>query len=120
MIEPVNIYSENTTIHLSMGTYDVYIIGGWYVKLEKFNFQLKRLNSDEMVQLEKDIWPIQSHYKGTKTRKIASLQIRKGGKYKINFENSETLIVKQSNLFITPYFEQKISPQKIDLLFVKN
>lgn len=119
MIEPINIYSLNTTIHLSMRIYDIYVVGGWYIKLGKFNFLLKRLNCDVIVKPEKDVLPIQSHYRGIKTKKVFSLQIKKGGKYKINFENQETLILKQSNLIIKSYFEREIPPQKIDLLFIR-
>lgn len=118
MIEPINISKPEDFIELSKGVYNVFIIGGWSLDIGKFNFSLERLNDNTIVQPEMAEIKFQSHYRFKRTKKIFSVVINKGGKYKIEFNNQESLILKKS--FFFSMFQKKLAKENIELLFERS
>ncbi|SDY08488.1 hypothetical protein SAMN05444411_1215 [Lutibacter oricola] len=117
MKEPINIYNSGKLIELSMGSYDILIIGGWSVSLGKFSFNLKNLKNEKTIQPKITKWRIQSYFKGKRAKKIFSIDIMNGGKHKIEFKNQDDLVLKKSNLIITRIFEKQIPNETIKIIF---
>ncbi len=100
-----------------MGIYDVYVIGGWYVDLGKFNFYLSRENvENKKIRPKEVILKYQSYYRKKRTKKIFSFTINKGGKYKIEFEKQNTLVIKKRSLFAGYFFGKKIDFKEIEII----
>lgn len=120
MIGPINIYEKDKTINLSMGIYDVYVIGGWYVDLVNFNFLLSKINSEEVIIPEEATLKFQSYFKRKRTKKIFSFSINKGGNYKIEFKGQNSFVLRKQSLFIGYLFGKNIEPNSIEILLEKN
>lgn len=120
LIEPININSSNSTIHLSKGIYDIYILGGWEIKLGKFNFQLKSLKNDSIIKPQKSLLRIQNYYRGKKAKKIFSVTIINGGEFMINFENQNDLIVNKTFLSSLLFWQKPLNTKYLEIKFERN
>ena len=120
MIEPINIYNSDNTIHLSMGVYDVFIIGGWNLNLGKFSFRLNKINNAKIVKPEILDLRVQSYFKNKRTKKAFSFVITKGGMFNIEFENQDSLFLKKSHFIFGGVFEKKIKNKSIEILIERN
>ena len=99
-----------------MGIYDVYVIGGWYVDLGKFNFSLIKNEGNEIIIPKEVTLKKQSFFRKRRTKQIFSFVINKGGRFRIDFENQNTLIVKKQNAFLGCFFGKKIDFKEIEII----
>ncbi|TCI93049.1 hypothetical protein [Tenacibaculum sp. M341] len=115
--KPININTKESLVNLSMGIYNVYIIGGWYVDLGKFNFYLNKTNNGDIIKPKKTFYTGNLYYKNQRAKLKFSFEIKKGGKFRVNFENQNSLIVKKRSFLLGYLFGKKIDAKKIEIIF---
>ncbi|CAL2105554.1 conserved hypothetical protein [Tenacibaculum sp. 190524A02b] len=120
MIAPVNINTKDSIVSLSMGIYDIYVVGGWYVNLGKFHLKLNKTTGNEVIRPKEVTLKIHSYFKKSRTKKIFSFEINKGGKYKIEFDGQESLILKKQGFIFGYLFGKQIDFKQIEILIERN
>ncbi len=117
--EPINIHKDSPKIYLGMGIYNIYIVGGWYVKPGRFQISFKNMETDAKIFPEESLLKLQDFYKNEKIKKIFSVVVNKGGEYEINFIHQDSIILKKYG-FPFSYFLNKIDSKEIEILIKRN
>ena len=118
-LNPININSVGKTIELYYGIFGVYVLGGWDIDVNNFNFTLKNIKTHKIVQPRTTLWRVQSYEFGVKAKKIMILDITQSGQYNIEFKNQDQLKVWKSKFpIITRFFRHPIKKQNIQICII--
>jgi hypothetical protein len=115
MGQVINIYNNGQEIDLEIGEYKIDVLGGWGVELGQFSILFKHEQSGQTIRCKRSLLPIQTLAFDRRAKRIFSVDILERGTYKIDFENPETLQVKETNLFFTGLFQRAIPNDKISI-----
>ncbi|MFY7669620.1 hypothetical protein ACOSP6_00895 [Tenacibaculum sp. MEBiC06402] len=112
---PIRIHDSNQAIILSVGIYNIDLLGGWSVSLGNFSISLTSKKSKEVIIPKVVNWRIQSYEFGKRAKRIMTLEIREPGVYFIEFKNPKDLKVRRSNLFLMKLFENEIPNDELNI-----
>ncbi|WP_143032242.1 hypothetical protein [Tenacibaculum sp. MAR_2009_124] len=120
MNEPIDLIEDNPKIYLGMGIYDIYIIGGWYIELGKFEVLLKNTDKNTEVIPKKVALKVQDFYKNKRVKKVLSFVVDKGGEYRVQFKNKNSLILKKHGFPLGYFFGKRIDVREIKIFIDRN
>ncbi|MDT0555123.1 hypothetical protein [Patiriisocius hiemis] len=112
----INISIQNELIELEEGTYNILIIGGWRVKLNSFLITLRNIETGKIIYPRNTIWKYQTYLFKKRAKRIRILDIKEYGTYEIKFKNSESVLLKKSNLFLSSFFQKPVSVSEIEIV----
>ena len=115
MEQRVNIHNNEHEIDFEAGKYKIDVLGGWGVKLGEFSISFKHTLTGQTVYCDRSRWPVQSFAFGKRARRIFVAHIAEPGIYKVEFEQPETLEIKETNLFFSGFFQEPIPNDKISV-----
>ncbi|MFT6442872.1 MAG: hypothetical protein ACJASQ_002509 [Crocinitomicaceae bacterium] len=120
-MSPISIHSNESQVHLQAMSYNVNILGGFYIEKNGFKLQLTNNKTGEIVKPTHSKWRVQSIHFRKRSKRCFDLNIVNSGEYKIEFFNSEKLIVKRSNLLLAMMFSNPIPNEEITIyIYRKN
>lgn len=116
MIRPVNINEKGQVVDLQIKRYQVFLLGGWGVKLRGFTLKLKNISTGEILNCDRAIFRSQAYTYNQRAKKIFVIDIKHQGKYEVEFMNIDTLEVKKSNLPIFSSFMSNVPNNELKIL----
>ena len=119
LIPPININEVGQLIYLQSKTYQVFLLGGWGVKLGDFMLHLKHVSTGEIQMGKKVSIPTQTYACKRRAKRIFTVDIKETGQYEIAFRNTDTLEVKRSNLLISSSFMSSIPNSELQILLTE-
>ena len=115
MNNPINILENNKQIELSVGIYNLKVLGGWKVITNNCSVILREVGGETEIKSKDTFWKIQSFAYGKRAKKIASIDIPKRAKYEIEFINAANLKVKKSNLMLLSSFQNYLPTNEVQI-----
>lgn len=115
MEQIVNIHNNGCEINLKARKYKIDVLGGWGVKLGQFSILLRHNLTGKIVECERTFWPLQSYAFEKRAKRIFIANISVPGIYKIEFNQPETIEIKETNLFFRGYFQKPIPNNEISI-----
>ena len=115
MEQIINIRDNGHEIDLEIGKYKIDVLGGWGVKLGQFSISFKHSVTGQIVNCERSFWPVQSLAFGKRAKRVFVVHIDEPGTYKIDFEEPDTLEIKETNLFFSGFFKEALPNDKISI-----
>jgi len=85
--QPINIHTKDAAVQLEAGTYRIYMLGGFGVKLGHFTIVLKNQESGTLVDVQKAFWPVQAYGNGKRAKRIFIAEAPAAGVYQVIFNN---------------------------------
>jgi len=116
MSKIININSKNEEINLGVGTYKIFLIGGFGITLNNFSISLINEKTNEKIESNKAFWPVQTYINGRRAKNILTININNSGQYKIVFNNPESIKVKKSNLKFNFFSNENILNENLELI----
>jgi hypothetical protein len=116
MSKIININSKNQEINLEVGTYKIFLLGGFGITLNNFSISLISIKTNEKIESKKAIWPVQTYVNGKRAKKILTININHSGQYKIVFNNPESIIVKKSNLKFNIFSNETLLNENLEIV----
>jgi hypothetical protein len=116
MSKIININSKNQEINLKVGTYKIFLLGGFGITLNNFSISLINNKSNEKIESKKAFWPVQTFVNGKRAKKILTININNSGQYKIVFNNPESIIVKKSNLKFNIFSNETLLNENLEII----
>lgn len=115
MIKRINIHSKAEILQLSAGVCKVDILGGWGVRLVDFNIILTSLETNKQIKVKHPFLRLQSWEYSQRAKRIFTIDIIKPGEFKLEFEKSEQVEVKKSNLFLLSLITKKLPNEELEI-----
>lgn len=115
--KPINVNSTDETIYLDAGKCNIDLLGGFGVDLGTFSIELKNLETEKITKCEEVFWKYQSFTHGKRAKRIFTIEVPESGRYVVIFINSETLVIKHSNLFFSSMFANPLSNEDLECCF---
>lgn len=110
--------SDAITVHLDRRTYNVFIVGGFYIKASE-DFYIKIDSPNKIITVKKKRFRTRCFKNGGKAVKYFEFDVDVPGEYFISARNTGNLEIKSSQLMTRSLFQKPISRDKIDLLIEK-
>lgn len=111
----ININEIGSEIYLKVGRYEIYILGGYGVKLNQFTISIRNKESKKLIDCEKAFWRIQKHKFSKRAIRFFVVDVSIEGNYEIIFKNPKSLKLKTSNLPISSLFDAPLSTDNIEV-----
>lgn len=109
------ITNNDQQIQLSVGIYNVFVIGGWHIKLNNFSVILRETNSGSVVEMKKSFWQVQSYSGKRRAKRIGTFDISLEANYNLEFNKPNELLVKKSNLMLVSSFFSYVATDAIQI-----
>lgn len=116
MSKIININSKNQEINLEVGTYKIFLLGGFGITLNNFSISLISIKTNEKIESKKAFWPVQTYVNGKRAKKILTININNSGQYKVVFNNPESIIVKKSNLKFNIFSNETLLNENLEII----
>lgn len=116
MSKIININSKNQEINLEVGTYKIFLLGGFGITLNNFSISLISIKTNEKIESKKAFWPVQTYVNGKRAKKMLTININNSGQYKVVFNNPESIIVKKSNLKFNIFSNETLLNENLEII----
>ncbi len=120
MYRPININNKEEEIELKAQKYRIYLLGGFGVNIGQFSINFKHKETGVITKCKKCVWPVQTYAFGKRAKRIFIVEIQTEGRYKLVFNNPETIQVRHSNLPISSLFRKPLKNNQIEILISEN
>jgi len=111
----ISIHSSGTTIELESGKHHINLIGCFGIELNGFSVALKNTRTLKKTTARKAFWPIQSFWKGERSKRILSIEVPSKGIYEVLFHNSDQLVVRRGNLISDRLFTNPLDTSHLKI-----
>jgi hypothetical protein len=116
MSKIININSKNQEINLEVGTYKIFLLGGFGITLNNFSISLINNKTNEKIESKEAFWPVQTFVNGKRAKKILTININNSGQFKIAFNNPESIKVKKSNLKFNLFSNETLLNENLEIV----
>jgi uncharacterized protein YfbU (UPF0304 family) len=113
----MKINNDTSTIELYPGLFNVFFIGGFYVKLNKdFKIDIINTATNEKIAINEKFLKFKTYKNGIKAINYFNFIIQVKGNYTITVNNFEDLVAKKSMLWSKRIFQKTIDLDNLEIL----
>lgn len=119
MCNIININNQDEEIYLEVGSYSIFLIGGFDINLYDFSVTFISKKTNEILESKKVFFQVQTYINDKRTKRILKVNINKSGIYKVIFNNTKSIKVRKSNLKFNFYSNKILATENLEIIITK-